>query len=71
MVMTHRGPNLWLKLAEKMHRMPNRIVFSAEAPEVTARVQPNSFMNGSKNTPKELKVPHIIIIMREATVTMT
>jgi hypothetical protein len=51
--------------------MPNMIVFSAEAPEVIARVQPNSFMNGSKNTPKELMVPQIIIIMREATVTMT
>jgi len=70
-VITHRGPNLWLKLAENIHRMPNMIVFSAEAPEVIARVQPNSFMNGSKNTPKELEVPQIIIIMREATVTMT
>jgi hypothetical protein len=46
-------------------------VFSADAPEVIARVQPNSFMKGSKNTPKELKVPHIIIIMMEATMTTT
>jgi len=51
--------------------MQNIIVFSAEAPDVTARVQPNSFMNGSKNTPKALKVPHIIIIMMEEAVTMT
>jgi hypothetical protein len=46
-------------------------VFKAEAPEVIARVQPNSFMKGSKNTPKALKVPHIIIIMMEAALTMT
>jgi hypothetical protein len=51
--------------------MPNMIVFSADAPDVTARVQPNSLMNGSKNTPKALKVPHITIIMMEAAVTMT
>jgi len=69
--MTHRGPSLSLKLAENIHRMPNIIVLSAEAPEVIARVQPNSFMNGSKNTPKALKVPHIIIIMMEAALTMT
>jgi len=70
-VMTHRGPSLSLKPAEKMHRTPNIIVFNAEAPEVTARVQPNSFMNGSKNTPKALKVPHIITIMMDAAVTTT
>ena len=70
-VITRRGPNLSLKPAENTHRIPNTIVFSAEAPEVMARVQPNSFMNDSKNTPKELKVPHIIIIMTQATVTMT
>jgi hypothetical protein len=70
MVMTHRGPSLSLKPAEKIHRMPNIIVFSADAPDVTARVQPNSLMNGSKNTPKALKVPHITIIMMEAAVMM-
>jgi hypothetical protein len=70
-VITQRGPNLSLKSAEKTHRTPKIIVFSAEAPEVTALVQPNSFMKEAKNTPKELKVPHIIIIMREATATMT
>jgi hypothetical protein len=69
-VITQRGPTLSLKPAENTHNTPNIIVFSAEAPEVIARVQPNSFMKGSKNTPKELKVPHIIIIMMEATVTM-
>jgi hypothetical protein len=46
-------------------------VFNAEAPEVMARVQPNSFMNGSKNTPKALKVPHIITIMMDAAVMTT
>jgi hypothetical protein len=51
--------------------MPNIIVFSAEAPEVIARVQPNSLTKGSKKTPKELEVPHIIIIMMEAMVMMT
>jgi len=70
-VITHRGPSLSLKPAEKIQRMPKIIVFSAEAPDVTVRVQPNSFMKGSKNTPKELKVPHIIIIMMEAAMTMT
>lgn len=70
-VITQRGPSLSLKPAAKTHRVPNIIVFSAEAPEVIALVQPNSFMKGSKKTPKELKVPHIIIIMIEATVTMT
>jgi hypothetical protein len=69
--MTHRGPNLALKPAEKIQRMPNIIVFNAEAPEVMARVQPNSFMNGSKNTPKALKVPHIITIMIDAAVMTT
>ncbi len=68
-VITQRGPSLSLKPAEKTHRMPNIIVFSAEPPEVIARVQPNSLMKDSKKTPKELKVPHIIIMM-EATVTM-
>ena len=70
-VMTQRGPSLSLKLAENIHRIPNIIVFKAEAPEVIARVQPNSFMKGSKNTPKALKVPHIIIIMMEAALTIT
>jgi len=70
-VMTHRGPSLSLKPAENIHRMPNIIVFNAEAPDVTARVQPNSFMKGSKNTPKALKVPHIITIMMDAAVTTT
>jgi hypothetical protein len=69
--MTHRGPSLSLKLAENTHRMPNIIVFSADAPDVMVRVQPNSFMNGPKNTPKQLKVPHITIIMMEAALTMT
>jgi hypothetical protein len=70
-VITQRGPNLSLRPAEKTHRRPNIIVFNAEAPEVIALVQPNSFMKGSKNTPKALKVPHIIIIMMEAALTMT
>jgi hypothetical protein len=69
-VIIPRGPSLSLKLAENIHRMPNIIVFSADAPEVIARVQPNSFMNGSKNTPKALKVPHIIIMMMEAAPTI-
>jgi hypothetical protein len=70
MVITHRGPNLSLKLAENTHRIPNIILFSAAAPEVIVRVQPNSFMKDSKNTPKVLKVPQMITIMTKATVTM-
>jgi hypothetical protein len=70
-VSTQRGPNLSLKLAENMHRMLNMIVLTDDAPEVRVRVQPNSFMNDSKNTPKVLNVPHIIIIMIEETVAMT
>jgi hypothetical protein len=69
-VITQRGPSLSLTLAENIHRMPNIIVFSAEAPDVIARVQPNSFMKVSKNTPKALKVPHIIIMMMEAALTI-
>jgi hypothetical protein len=71
MVRTQRGPNLSLNLAENIHRMLNIIVFTDEAPEVIVRVQPNSFTNDSKNTPKVLNVPQIIIIMTEETVAMT
>jgi hypothetical protein len=71
MVRTQRGPNRSLNLAENIHRMLNRTVFTDEAPEVMVRVQPNSFMNDSKNTPKVLNVPHIIIIMIEETTAMT
>jgi hypothetical protein len=71
MVRTQRGPSLSLKLAENIHRMLNIIVVTDEAPEVIVRVHPNSFMNDSKNTPKVLNVPHIIIIMIEETVAMT
>ena len=54
-VITQRGPSLSVKPAEKTHRMPNIIVFSAEAPEVIARVQPNSFIKGSKKNSERVE----------------
>jgi hypothetical protein len=46
-------------------------LFSAEAPEVIVRVQPNSFTNDSKKTPKVLNVPQIMTIMMKAAATTT
>ena len=52
MVITHLGPNLSLNFPVMILKNPEISAEMDMAPEVIARVQPNSVSSGSKKTPK-------------------
>ena len=70
-VITSLGPSLSVSTPMTIPNKPCTIIDREKAPESMALVQPNSFSNGLKKTPKDKYAPHIATMMHREAATIT